>query len=163
MRGRIVTSTHPIMINQPIKIVIVDDHEIIRQGLVNLLHDEPALVILGQASDGQEAISLIQTTQPDVVLLDIKMEGMNGLEAIPHILTAKPDTKIIMLTMYGEDNFFFTALGAGAVGYFLKGSDSQELVHAIQTVHAGHIYLSPKLAQSLIQAYQKQQNLPHIP
>ena len=148
------------MTNQPIKIVIVDDHEIIRQGLVNLLHDEPALAILGQASDGQEAISLIQTTQPDVVLLDIKMDGMNGLEAIPHILTVKPDTKIIMLTMYGEENFFYTALGAGAMGFFLKGSDSKELVHAIQTVQTGRIYLSPKLAQDLVQAYQKQQNPP---
>jgi len=146
------------MANQPIKIIIVDDHEIMRKGLVRLLRHEKDLQIVDVATNGRQAISLAREQAPDVILMDIVMDGMGGLEATRAILAEFPDIKVIMLTMYEEKAFFREALAAGATGYFLKGSDSAELVNTIRVVYKGGTYLAPKLAGGLVQEYLKYQD-----
>ncbi|MCA9927085.1 MAG: response regulator transcription factor [Anaerolineales bacterium] len=137
----------------PIKTIICDDHDIMREGLVLLLEDEPLLKIVGLASNGQEAIDQVNALKPDIVLMDITMEGMNGLEATRHITESTPETNVIILTMHDDKAFFLEALHAGASGYFLKGADTEDLVRAIQTVHEGGTYLTPHLAGGLVQEY----------
>jgi len=137
------------MIDQLIRLIVVDDHAIMREGLVKLLEDEPDLQIVGLASNGREAIELTQQKAVDVILLDIVMEDMNGLEAARQILSAQSEAKIIIITMYEEKAFLQEALQAGAKGYFLKGSNSIELIQTIRTVYRGGTYLSPKLTDAL--------------
>ena len=141
------------MKDQTIRLLIVDDHDIIRQGVIALLQFDDALQVVGQAGNGQEALRLVKALQPDVILLDIKMEDASGLDCIPALLQAKADLRIIMLTMYADEVFLHTALRAGASGYFLKGSDSKELARAIHAVMANELYLSPKLNQELVAMY----------
>ena len=137
------------MSNQPIRLIVVDDHAIMREGLVRLLKNEPDLKIVGLASNGHEAIDLVHREPVDVILLDIVMEGMNGLETARQILSIRPEVKIVMLTMYEEKAFFQDALLAGASGYFLKGSNSNELINTIRNVYEGGTYLDPKMAGEL--------------
>ena len=141
------------MSTQPIKVIICDDHDIMREGLVMLLEDESGIDIVGLATNGQEAIDMVNTLKPDIVLMDITMEGMNGLEATRQIISNNDDTNIIILTMHEDKAFFLEALQAGANGYFLKGADTEDLVRAIQTVHDGGTYLTPQLAGGLVQEY----------
>jgi len=141
------------MQSQPIKIIICDDHDIMREGLVLLLEEEPTIKIVAVASSGQQAIDQVNTLKPDIVLMDITMEGMSGLEATRHIIQNTTDTNVIILTMHEDKAFFLEALKAGANGYFLKGSDTEDLVRAIRTVHEGGTYLTPHLAGGLVQEY----------
>ena len=141
------------MQTQPIKIIICDDHDIMREGLVMLLEEEPNLEIVGVAGNGQEAIHLVNALKPDIVLMDITMEGMNGLEATRQIVKSTTSTNVIILTMHEDKAFFLEALQAGANGYFLKGADVEDLVRAIQTVYDGGTYLTPQLAGGLVQEY----------
>ena len=134
-----------IMAGQPIKLIIVDDHAIMREGLAKLLADESDLEIVGVAGDGREAVDLALNEPADVILLDIVMGDMTGLEAAREILSERPDIKVIMLTVYQEEAFLREALQAGASGYFLKGSDSRELISTIRNVYEGGTYLSPKM------------------
>ena len=136
---------------QPIRIIIVDDHEIMREGLVQLLQLEEGIEIVATASNGRQAIDLIKQHKPDIVLLDVSMDDISGLEVTKIIKPELPETKIIIVTMHEEKAFFLQALRAGATGYFLKGSDSEELIQTIYKVHAGEVYLSPKMAGGLIQ------------
>ena len=147
------------MPTQKIKLIICDDHDIMREGLVMLLEDEPSLNIIGLASNGQEAIDMVITLKPDIVLMDITMEGMNGLEATRHIVKNNDHTNVIILTMHDDKAFFLEALQAGANGYFLKGADTEDLVRAIQTVHDGGTYLTPQLAGGLVQEYLNQRSV----
>lgn len=146
--------------DSPIRLIIVDDHEIVRTGLYKLLHNKSGLKFVGQASCGQGAIDLVYQQEPDVVLLDITMEGMSGLEAMKRFLPAHPSVKVIMLTMHTEKTFFFEALFNGAAGYFLKGSHTTELINAIQSVYDGGIYLPPQLAGTLVKELIKQGSPP---
>lgn len=144
-----------------IRLVIADDHAVMREGLVSLLEDEPDLRVVAQASNGQEAVTLAIQYRPDIVLLDITMPDMNGLEAARRIVTEQPEIKILILTMHEEEAFFFEALRAGAAGYVLKGVSSDELLGAIRAVYEGGVYLPPKLAGGLVQDYVKRQ--PQVP
>ena len=137
------------MTNSTIRLIIVDDHAIMREGLVNLLGHDPDLHIVGLASSGREAVALAQREVVDVILLDIVMDDMTGLEAARQILTAKPDVKIVMMTMYEEKAFIQEARQIGVSGYFLKGSNSTELMQVIRLVHEGGSYVSPKLDEIL--------------
>jgi len=137
------------MTNSTIRLIIVDDHAIMREGLVTLLGDEPDLQIVGLASGGREAVELAQQEAVDVILLDIVMDDMTGLDAARQILAAKPDVKIVMITMYEEKAFIQQAKQIGVSGYFLKGSNSSELMQVIRLVHEGGTYLSPKLDEIL--------------
>ena len=136
---------------QPIRIIIVDDHEIMREGLVQLLQLEEGIEIVATASNGRQAIDLIKQHKPDIVLLDVSMDDISGLEVTKIIKPEFPETKIIIVTMHEEKAFLLQALRAGATGYFLKGSDSEELIKTIYKVYAGEVYLSPKMAGGLIQ------------
>jgi DNA-binding NarL/FixJ family response regulator len=133
------------MSNKLIRLLVVDDHDIMRQGLIRLLENQPDLKIVGMATNGRQAIELARQETPDVILMDIVMKEMGGLEATRKILEELPQIKVIMLTMYEEKAFFEEALAAGASGYFLKGSDSDELINTIRMVNGGGTYLAPKM------------------
>ncbi len=143
------------MVRKQIKLLVVDDHAIMREGLVRLLEHESDLKVVGLANNGREAIDMAKQKKADVILLDIVMDDMSGLEAARQILSIQPEIKVVMITMYEEKAFFFDALRAGARGYFLKGSDSNELIHTIRNVHKGGTYLDPKMAGWLVEEYLK--------
>ncbi len=143
------------MSEKQIRVIIADDHAIMREGLVLLLEDEPDIEVVAVAGSGHEAIAVTQAHKPDVALLDIAMDDMTGLEVTRRVLAEQPDTRIIIVTMHEEKAFFLEALEAGATGYFLKGSDSHELIETIRTVHDGGLYLSPAMTAGLIKSYVK--------
>jgi two-component system response regulator NreC len=136
-----------------IRLIVADDHVVMREGLVALLKDEPDLKVVGQASNGREALDLIRHHRPDVALLDITMPDMSGLEVASQCAAYLPQVKILFLTMHEEDTFFFAALRVGAAGYVLKGAPSRDLLNAIREVHGGGVYLTPKLAGALVHDY----------
>jgi two-component system response regulator NreC len=136
-----------------IRLIVADDHVVMREGLVALLNDEPDLRVVGQASNGREALDLIRQHQPDIALLDISMSDMSGLEVASQSATFAPQVKILFLTMHEEDAFFFAALRVGASGYVLKGAPSRELLNALRAVHAGGVFLTPSLAGALVHDY----------
>lgn len=138
---------------KPIRLILADDHVVMREGLAALLEDEPDLVVVGQAGNGREAIALVHRHRPDIALLDITMPDMTGLEVAGQIGATAPEVRILILTMHEEEAFFFEALRAGAAGYILKGVHSEELLGAIRVVHEGGVYLPPKLAGRLVQDY----------
>ncbi|MFQ5854479.1 MAG: response regulator [Anaerolineae bacterium] len=135
---------------EPIRLIVADDHVVVREGLVALLEDESDLEVVGQASTGREAVAMAGQNHPDIALLDITMPDINGLEATRQIAADLPEVKVLILTMHEEEVFFFEALRAGAAGYVLKGAQSEELFSAIRTVFDGGVYLPAKLAGSLV-------------
>lgn len=147
---------------EAIRLVVADDHPVMREGLVALLEDEPDLQVVGQASTGREAVNLVRQHRPDVALLDISMEDMTGLEATGQFVPEIPSVRVIILTMHEEEAFFFEALRVGASGYILKGVRSEELFSAIRAVKEGGVYLPPKLAGRLVQDYLTRQPPPSL-
>jgi two-component system response regulator NreC len=144
--------------SSPIRIVIADDHIVVREGLAALLEDEPDFKVIGQASTGAEAIALIRHRRPDIALLDISMSDMTGLEVARRCKPELPEVQIIILTMHEEEAFFFEALRIGASGYVLKGAPSDELLSAIRAVHEGGVYLPTKLAGFLVRDFLSRQS-----
>jgi DNA-binding NarL/FixJ family response regulator len=136
-----------------IRLIIADDHAVVRKGLAAVLADEPDLHVIGLAGSGREALALVQQLQPDLALLDITMPDMNGLEATRKLAASHPRVRVLILTMHEEEAFFFEALKAGAAGYVLKGADSDEVIAAIRAVHGGGVYLPPKLAGRLVREH----------
>ena len=132
-----------------IKVLLVDDHELVRMGIRSLLEDVTGIDVVGEASSGEEAVQMVKKLHPHVVLMDVKMPGMGGLEAIKRILRVDETTKVLAVTVYGEEPYPSRVLQAGAVGYLTKGADMQEMVQAIKTVSAGKRYISPEVAQQL--------------
>ncbi|MCB0032145.1 MAG: response regulator transcription factor [Anaerolineales bacterium] len=139
-----------------IRVLIADDHTIVRTGVRMLLEAEPDMEVVAEALHGQQAIDLVEALQPDVVLMDISMPGMDGLTATRLITGNRPDTRILALTMHREDEYFFEMLEAGASGYIVKGADPAELLEAIRVVGQGQVFLYPSVAGKLVQAYLKQ-------
>lgn len=138
-----------------IRVLLCDDHTILRDGMRNLFQAEPDLEVVGEACDGYQAIELTRTLTPDVVLMDINMPGMNGVEAVEYIRKQQPQQRILMLTMFNQDEYLFRALRAGASGYLLKDSPIAEVIEAIRTVMNGGSALSPDLAHKLVSVYQE--------
>jgi two-component system, NarL family, response regulator NreC len=136
-------------------IVLADDHRIVRQGLHALLKAEPEFDVIGEAGDGHEALELVRKLNPDVVVLDLMMRGLNGLEAARQINKQMPQIKIIILSMYDDEGFVLEALANGALAYVLKDAGYSDLVQAVREVAAGHRYLSPPLSDRAIEAYQR--------
>jgi DNA-binding NarL/FixJ family response regulator len=130
-----------------IRILIVDDHPIFRDGLRALLHSVDDTQVVGEATSGEEAIALVATVQPDVVLMDIKMLGLNGIEATRAITRAFPQVQVLMLTMFEDDDSVFAAVRAGASGYLLKGARQEETLRAIRAVANGEVIFGPGIAQ----------------
>jgi NarL family two-component system response regulator LiaR len=138
-----------------IRILIADDHIVMRQGLSALIDEEPNIEVIAQAANGQEAVDLFLQTKPDIVLMDLAMPGKDGLEAIQEIIAADPAAKILVLTSYSDEIKVFAAIQAGALGYLLKATSAEELLSAIEHVYQGNSYLPPAIARQVIQGIQK--------
>lgn len=136
-----------------IRLLMVEDHEIVRAGLRMLLQTQPDIEIVAEASNGREAVARARELQPDVVLMDISLPDMDGFQATQHIKRALPQTAVLALTMHESDEYFFRMLQAGASGYVPKKAAPTDLVSAIRTVHEGGVFLYPSLAKSLVQDY----------
>lgn len=136
-----------------IRVLIADDHIIVRSGLRLLLEAQADIDVVGEASDGREALDLIEKHSPDVVLMDIAMPGMDGLEATRRIKTIGPRLKVLVLTMHRSDEYFFEMLKAGASGYILKGAETSDLIQAVRVVGRGEVFLYPTMAQKLVKDY----------
>jgi DNA-binding NarL/FixJ family response regulator len=140
-------------VTEPIRILIVDDHPLVRSGLRVLLSSEPAMNVVGEAADGEEAISRALELEPDVILMDLHMAQINGIEATRQILRAQPRIGVLALTMLEDDDTVFAAMRAGARGYLLKGADEAEVVRAIHAVAHGEAIFSAAIAGRLIQFF----------
>lgn len=145
-----------------IRILIADDHFIVRQGLNTLLVNRNGMDVVGEATTGQEAIDLAQTLQPDVIIMDMIMPEVDGPQAITVIRKENPSAKILVLTSFGEDQKVAAALQAGALGYLLKESSPDDLFHAIRSVYRGNLVLPQKLAINLIQPTPPQPTLAQL-
>jgi DNA-binding NarL/FixJ family response regulator len=143
----------------PIRVFLVDDQTMIRAGFRSLLTRDPRFEVAGENGDPRKAIDAIGQTRPDVVLLDISMPGLSGIDAVPLIRKVHPKAKIVMLTHHEGESFVDQALKAGADGYLSKDSETAELVLAIESVHDGKMYLSPKVAGSLLQRGRRQESV----
>jgi two-component system response regulator NreC len=139
-------------------VLVADDHAIVRAGVRMLLEAQDDIRVVGEASDGREALRLAHQLSPDVVLMDIAMPEMNGLEATRELLRRAPASKVLVLTMHGTDEYFFRLLQAGASGYLLKEAAPADLVAAVRAVEAGGAYLPPALARRLLGQYVRQAN-----
>ena len=137
-----------------IRIMLVDDHQVIRTGLKSFLQTQPDLEVVAEASNGQEAITLALETRPDIIIMDISMPEMDGLEATRRLKEQWPQVTVLALTVHEDKFYFMKMLEAGASGYLTKQAASDELVQAIHTVANGHIYLQPALARWLLEDYQ---------
>lgn len=136
-----------------IRILVADDHGVLRAGLKALLNSQPDMEVCGEAANGYEAAAVSATTSPDVVLLDLKMPGLGGVEAISSIRAAHRPVKILVLTMYDDESYLRKALDAGAAGYVLKRAADVELLSAIRSVHQGGVYLDPALGRALVEGF----------
>jgi len=134
----------------PIRILIADDHQLVRQGLMALLSVKPGIEVIGQAADGGEAVELAQSLEPDIILLDLLMPNKDGIEATREIKAEDPDARILIITSFAEDENVYQAIKAGALGYLLKDSSPQELMQAIHDVCEGRLSLHPNIAIKLI-------------
>lgn len=138
-----------------IRVLIVDDHTIVRTGLRLLLEAEADISVVGEALNGLEAVKMVELHHPDVVLMDIAMPEMDGLEATRQVKARWPEVKVLILTMHRSDEYFFEVLRAGASGYILKGAETGDLIHAVRVVGRGEVFLYPSLAQLLIDNFLK--------
>jgi DNA-binding NarL/FixJ family response regulator len=136
-------------------IVLADDHRIVRQGLRALLASEADFEVVGEADDGREALELVKRLNPDVLILDLMMPGLNGLEVARQMPRQAPGVRVVVLSMHDDEGFVLEALANGVAGYVLKDSNSSDLVHAVREVAAGRRYLSPPLSDRAIEAYQQ--------
>ncbi len=136
-----------------IRLLLVDDHAVVRSGLRMLLEAQPDMLIIGEADTGVMAVEKARECHPDVVLMDITMPDMTGIEATRHIKRVCPNTAILALTMHEDETYFFEMLRAGASGYVPKRAAPDDLVAAIRTVHRGDVFLYPSLAKTLVQDY----------
>ena len=132
-----------------IKVMLVDDHDLVRTGIKRLLEDHPDIKIVGEATSGEQALELVTENDPDVVLMDINMPGIGGLEATRKLLQRKPKLKIIVVTMHEDELFAQRLLKAGAMGYLTKGAKVDEILQALQAVIANQRYLCPSIAQQI--------------
>jgi DNA-binding NarL/FixJ family response regulator len=136
-----------------IRVLVADDHPVFRYGMRAILGAEPDTEIVGEATDGAEAVTLAAELGPDVILMDVNMPGINGIEATRRILEASPQTGVLMLTMFEDDASVFAAMRAGARGYVLKGADGEETVRAIRSVAGGEAIFGPGIAHRLVQFF----------
>jgi two-component system response regulator DevR len=138
-----------------IRIIIVDDHEVVRIGMRSLLEQYPQYEVVAEAGSAKEAVTQVETYRPDIVLMDIRLPGKSGIDACEEIKRNTPDTKIIMLTSYAEDEMLFSAIKAGASGYILKQIDSEGLIKSIEAVARGEAMLDPAVTQRVFQEVRK--------
>jgi DNA-binding NarL/FixJ family response regulator len=137
-------------VNQSIRLVLADDHAVVRKGIREFLEEEGDIDVVAEAGDGQEAVALVAEHQPDVAVLDIQMPGTGGIEATRRIKADFPEVRVLILTAYDDDPYIFALLQAGASGYILKTADSDELVRAVRAVHRGESALDQAVTQKVV-------------
>ena len=148
--------------SDPIRVLLVDDHAILRQGVHALLAREPDILVVGEAEDGQQAVDLVEELHPDVVIMDIVMPRMNGLEATRRLKELHPEVRTLILSMYDDQEYVVQIIQAGACGYVLKRVVTEDLVRAIHEVHAGGSFLYPPIAATLIGDYLRVTGNDHV-
>ncbi len=136
-----------------IRLILVDDHDVVRTGVKTFLEKQPGLLVIGEASRGEQAIDIVRELVPDVIVMDITMPGMDGLEATRQIKSICPGCRVLALTVHEDKQYFFEMLAAGASGYITKQAAADDLVSAIRVVAQGHVYLQPALARWLLEDY----------
>ena len=141
------------IVKKKIKVLLVDDHPVVRKGLYSCLNEVENLKIVGEASNGAEAISQVAKLAPDIVLMDLNMPGMDGVQVTETLHQQSPQTKVLVLSMYGNREYIMPVIKAGARGYVLKDAAPDELVRAIEAVHAGATYFSPSVARIALNQY----------
>lgn len=139
--------------NGRIRVLVADDHTIVREGLVMILRSSPDIEVVGEAADGEQAIAMVEKLKPHVVLMDISMPGMSGLEAIRHIRRAHPQVKVLALTIHESEDYILHVLRAGVHGYVVKRAAGQELLSAIRAVARGESYLHPAIVKVVLSDY----------
>ena len=139
-----------------IRVLLADDHELVRKGLRALIERQPDLEVAGEAADGREAVELCEQMKPDVVVMDIAMPRLNGIEATGQIVKRNPATGVIMLSMHSDEGYLTRALAAGAKGYLLKDSAEADLLLAIETIAKGKPFFSPSIGAALLEDYVRQ-------
>lgn len=145
-----------------VRVLLADDHGIVRRGLHYLLERSPGFEVIGEAGDGREAVRLAEELNPDVIVMDIAMPNLNGIDATAQIVRRRPETGVIILSMHSDETYLVRALSAGAKGYLLKDSAEADLIRAVQAVSQGRPFFSPVIAQTLLEDYMRrlqQQNL----
>ncbi len=145
---------------ESIRILIADDHAIVREGQRALVETEPGMELVGEAADGAEAVQMARTLQPDVILLDLLMPRMGGVEAIREIKAHNSEARILVLTSFAEDERVYAAIKAGALGYLLKDASPREILAAIREVHRGEPSMPPVIAHKLMSELRRTSNLP---
>lgn len=144
------------MSNAPIRVLIADDHAMLRDALTHMLAVHADIAVVGGAGNGREAVELVRQLQPDVAIVDISMPELNGIDAIPEMAAASPQTRVVILSMQGTSEHLYRSLQAGAHGYLLKGSAGKMLIEAVRAVHAGHRYFSEEMTQVLVDDFVQQ-------
>jgi DNA-binding NarL/FixJ family response regulator len=142
-------------VTRKLKIVLADDHAVVRQGFRLILSQEPDMEVIGEARDGREAVRLAAELRPDLVIMDIAMPGINGVEATRQIRQNDPDCKVLILSMHRDAVYVRETLRCGAAGYILKESIDQDLLRAVRSVAGGHSFLSPEVARTVLEDYQQ--------
>lgn len=145
-----------------IRVLLADDHGLVRMGIKRLLQDAHGIKVVGEASSGEQLVSLAKDLNPDVVVTDVNMPpGFGGLEAIKKMIRYNPDLKVLVLTVYGEEPYPTRLLQAGAIGYLTKGCEPEEMIRAIKVVYSGQTYISPQIAQQIAaQRFTKRDHAP---
>jgi len=132
-----------------IRVLVVDDHELVRSGITRMLADNPDIEVVGQVSSGEDAVEFVRTNHPDIVLMDIRMPGIGGLEATRRIIRRDDSIRVIALTAFADDPYPARVMQCGAQGYITKGAAMEEVVRAIRKAHCGQRYISPEIAQKM--------------
>ncbi len=141
---------------KPIRILLADDHTVVRKGLRLLLESQPGFSVIADAADGREAVTLAEQYAPDVVVMDVAMPGLNGIEAARQILARQPNAAVVFLSMHSDEGYVLKALKAGARGYLLKDSAEYDLIHAVKAVSEGKAFFSPAISKMLVEDYMRQ-------
>jgi len=153
-------------VEKPYRIIIADDHSLIRKGLRTIIEIESDIQVIGEAGDGRELLDLLSSEQPDLIIMDISMPRINGIEAVREVVEKYPGVRVLMLTMHRNSQYFYNAISAGAHGYLMKDDSDTELLTAIRTVQSGKSYVSPQLSNEvtddMISAFRDHREIPII-
>jgi NarL family two-component system response regulator LiaR len=147
----------------PIRVLVVDDHPVVRRGIKSLLAEEDGIEVVGEASNGLEALQQVEKLHPDVILMDLVMPEMGGVEAIQRITAAHPEARILVMTSFAADDKVFPSIKAGALGYLLKDSDPEDMLRMIRQVHRGELSIHPSIARKVIQELNRSQEISRGP
>ena len=145
---------------EPIRVLLADDHSLVRAGIASLLQQIDTVQVVGEAANGREALEKARRLQPDIVLMDISMPELNGLEVIERLAAERPEVRVIVLSMHKNEEYVLRALGSGVAGYLIKDADQLELTVAIRAVASGKRYLASGISKPMIEAYMKRTRMP---